>query len=459
MKILLNKLAIIGLAAGALVASGLQDFMNTDPQTSLQSAMQSAANHIHYSIQEEEAQNNPFVHTDECLLDQFADDNDAIPHRLSPEELAAQAKAYLESDKAILERTSNLIEWVKEKAEKVDSTLKTPKGHNTLKAMAEAFQVTTDDVEAFVVKCDKKMPKCYPTHTVATIFHLRLEAAFSAASAALFRHITAGVLVGSSDEQADLEILLASFKCIAPCFYDFFENDMFYSAVRRHYAQCYDLVPTGDFVSRFKIASKVGSVSKLAFDTSSDGDNFEINHCVLGVAEHYLTSLRLWFIDKTSKKSRELFFDSQITFQRLQTFLAQSPDVFNFCQSRTNAAIDTDLTAQHWKRWVYVGGKDKYKKSNTLFGSQVILISPNDCVAVRLRKNISSVGFLAPYSPAKHSTYPDFLYDRPTESLKHSRHQGIDLVIPAARPETGLTPYWVVPSMSLVDAVMADAHF
>lgn len=447
MKDLFTKLICIGLISGALVAE-LPDLMKA--------AAARAQKEIYEAEEAAAAANNVSLRTSTRYL--FSDDPIVAPPKPSPEELAAQAKAHLESDKEALKRTLNLMEWVAEKAQRVDAKLKTQKGHNTLKAMADAFQVKTSDVETFLDKCSKKMPLHYPNNTIAVMFHDRLEEAFGSATSVLFKHITAGILAGSSDEQADLEILLKSFKHIAPSFGDFFEDDVFYSGLRDHYAECCALIPQWDVSTRFKVATQVTKMGKFAFNSSDDGDEFQINHALVVVAENFVRDTQLSFVNKASPTANALIFKNQMTLLRLQNFLAKSPDVFNFCNSRNNAAIDSDLTAKHWDRWVYVGGH--YVQHNTLFGSQIILINQDGCTSVRLKQSGEfSIGFLATYSPTKHASYSDYLYDRTTELLKFSSHQDAPLVIPAARPETGLTPFWRYPNIGLVDAVMADAHF
>lgn len=446
MKGLFTKLTIIGLVSTALVAPELPELMKD--------ATARVQKEIYEAEQADETENNVLLPTGYL----FHDDPNDLPHTPTRAELAKKAKAYLESDKVELAQTVNLMKWLEVEAKKVNSKLKTQKGRYTLKAMGNAFQVQISDVETFLSKCSKKMPKSYPNYEVTTIFHNRLEAAFDAASSILFQHITAGILVGSSDEQADLEILLKSFKRIAPSFGECFDDDMFYCSLRDHYAECCAVIPQWDVSARYKVATQVTEMGRFAFDASDDGDKFQTNHALVVVAENFVRNTQLSFVNKAAPTANALIFKNQNTFQRLLNFLEQSPETFKTYYNKSNAAIDADLTAKHWDRWVYVGGH--YVQHNTLFGSQIILINQDGCTSVRLKQSGEfSIGFLAPYSPTKHASFSDYLYDRTTELLKLSSHHDAPLAIPAARPETKLTPFWRYPNIGLVDAVMADAHF
>ena len=363
----------------------------------------------------------------------------------APKPTATQCLAH---DKKALAGAQSTLAWLSEKAQKVRLRLKTSAGRKTLDAIVRAARIDLSDIENSLDEWSKKLPKKYPVDAVDTFLHYSFQKASPKALDVLWNHITAGVLVGSADEQADLETLCKSFIAINSVLDDCSEKSTLHGAFRKRFTQCYDAIPKTDVIACAMILRHINRVGKIALKTADDGDDIAVESSVLELTEMYAEAMKLWFVDRTQPDIRAYVF---ATSWRLYHFSKYAPDLFEFCQTNFNAAINARFTKDKWKNWPQT--------------TQTIWVDPKGCISVRLKTDGSkkfTVGFLAenPYYRSYANTLCldwNILADRRTEMLKFSPYGGVEFHIPGSLLDSE-TPYWGPASQLLIDDVMTSAH-
>jgi hypothetical protein len=356
---------------------------------------------------------------------------------LSEEEQRKNKEAHLVSDKIALDQAKKLLSRTSTEVSEVQKTLKTPAAKTVLAEMLRESTVKISDVESTLEAWSKRLPAKYPLGRVDYLLLERFRDAFSKATTVLMNHVTAGILVGSSDEQSDLETLLNYLIKIAPHFDHDFEIDAFYSAISDRYSACYDAVSKNDVISRSKILQKVLGVSDKAFRNASDGDDFEIGYNLVDVAENYIAAVRLWFVEKTHPTVMTYVFKDQKTFERFERFSVKAPDLFRYCKSNTQATIEAQLWKDGWSYWEQKG-------------YQTIWVNYEGDTSLRIKDDGEfTVGFLSenPYF-SNGSLDRVYLGDRSSELVKSALVSGCAFFNPASLNDA-ITGFWTARTKHL----------
>ena len=352
---------------------------------------------------------------------------------------------HLAHDQKSLERAKDTLDWIAQIINMVRKKLKTNAARKTLDAVLVGVSVETGDIEKALNRWSKKLPKKYPVDAVDYALHDRFQDASTKAFPILLAYINPGILVGSTDEQADMKILCDYIYAVDSMLDDSCEGGRFYDALRRHFVKCYDGVPQADIIARSKILKYVNEFGQRALAAVDDPDDYEEQYAVVGLTKNYELAIQLGFVNKTHPDMNYYIFSK---VWRLYHFSKHAPELFDLCEQNDRKTIEGALRVGGWIVWNQA--------------EQNIWVDPKGCISIRLKNNekIFTVGFLA--ENPKNAKYKEgldtyILGDRRTEMLKFSVREGQPFIIAGSLDDAN-TPYWLTLNRYERYARMSGAH-
>jgi hypothetical protein len=352
------------------------------------------------------------------------------------------------------------LDLIAKKTANTRKKLKTNTARKTLDAALVGASVETGDIEKALNRWSKKLPKKYLVNAVDIALHDRFQEASSKAFPILLAYIKPGILVGSTDEQADMKILCDYIYAVDSILDDSCEEGRFYDALSRHFVKCYDAVPKIDIVARAKILKYINSFGQHALAAVDDPDDYEEQYAVVNLTKNYELAIQLGFVDRTKSTPQKFIFKNTSTFERFDSFAKLAPSVFEFCGNQTLVVIESTLQTKGWDRWVQRG--NSYIHSLNAQGNQVIWVDPNGSTSLRLKADSKefTVGFLSEYiSPnALYKDYSNYLYSEQTELVKYALYENMSFFVPARHIASGRTLFWACAGETLRTALMNKAH-
>ncbi len=217
-------------------------------------------------------------------------------------------KTHLAHDQKSLATAKVTLGWIAKKTENIRKKVKTSAARKTLETIVAEACIEISDIEKALNRWSKKLPKKYPVNAVDFELHDRFHKASPKAFSVLLAHMNPGILVGSADEQADMETLCDYFCAVDSVLDDFFEERGFYGALRNKFVKCYDAVPKIDIVARAKILKYINSFGQRALVAVDDPDDYEEQYAVVDLTKNYELAIQLGFVDRTKPTPQKFIF-------------------------------------------------------------------------------------------------------------------------------------------------------
>ncbi len=215
------------------------------------------------------------------------------------------------------------------------------------------------------------------------------------------------------------------------------DKSTFYSALRRHSADCHDIVPRTDFVARAMILQFVNFFGDLAMQNADDEDSCVTSVSALEASKDFAKGLELSFVDKLQVIPSRFIFTNQNAFARFEHFCAKAPDLFNFCASNKQATIQRKLWQDGWSYW-------EQKNYQTTW------VDYEGYTSLRIKDDGEfTVSFLSesPYF-RDGSLDRTYLGERSSELIKYAPVRGISFFIPASLKDD-ITGFWTAATKYL----------
>jgi hypothetical protein len=408
MKYLLEKVAVCGLilSTSVNVYGHKEDLLDFDSSAPLAPVIAKSVEDALRDIREaEEAAEQGLPKNLPYLFDR-------LPREKAVKQEETPAQKYLESDNTSLKYAKSILDFASKQTQKCRGKLKTQAAKRAVYAVLDAARIDLTDIEdAFI--------------------HNRFQESHSRATKILFAYITPSVLAGSKDERDDMRRICEYFFTVTyPLVEGMIEKGTFYSALRRHSAECHDIVPRNDFVARAAILQVVNFFGDLAMQNADDEDSCVTSVSALEASKDFAKGLELSFVDKLQATPGRFIFTNQATFARFSSFCTQAPDLFRYCESNTQATIEAKLWKDGWSYWEQKG-------------YQTIWVNYEGDTSLRIKDDREfTVSFLSesPYF-RDGSLDRTYLGARSSELIKYAPVRDTSFFIPASLDDT-ITGFW-----------------